>query len=309
MQILLELNHGNWAMAAQLPALWAKPQNFSQLLLCRSFAWWSGGPKKKGEKKKPKFIRVGESLYRVQNYRLAYRRIFGKDIPMQEQYDFAHRQQHAVEATKARNKSKAASSPPFSRMPDAIIYPYERKKWKNNANPSERATSTLVFGNWRGCRSIIERDSASFYSVSSVHPQTKLFTCFEQDLQTCGYNRREINGVFLDLRPLNGSILICFKSWIAMSTSLVKSRWPDSHDTGKFRNFGLVILHTGRKRAQPTGIDGDSTEILAPFWLWVSEVEQHPGRGSGTSLTPEVCTAAGGFSGLLLFWWPWWLEL
>eukprot|EP00434_Breviolum_minutum_P038742 symbB.v1.2.034381.t1/scaffold4427.1/size39785/4 len=85
-------------------------------------------PKKKGEKKKPKFIRVGESLYRVQNYRLAYRRIFGKDIPMQEQYDFAHRQQHAVEATKARNKSKAASSPPFSRMPDAIIYPYERKK-------------------------------------------------------------------------------------------------------------------------------------------------------------------------------------
>ena len=28
---------------------------------------------------------------------------------------------------------QAASSPPFSRMPDAIIYPYERKKWQKGS--------------------------------------------------------------------------------------------------------------------------------------------------------------------------------
>ncbi|CAJ1449126.1 unnamed protein product [Effrenium voratum] len=72
----------------------------------RGFGWWSGGPRK-SNKKRPKFIRVGESLYRVQNYRLAFRRFFGRDIPMQEQYDFAHRQQHAVNLTKERHKSKA----------------------------------------------------------------------------------------------------------------------------------------------------------------------------------------------------------
>ncbi|CAK9059076.1 unnamed protein product [Durusdinium trenchii] len=113
-------------MAARLH--FAAERLLPQLLHSRSFGWWSGGPKRRGEKKRPKFIRVGESLYRVQNYRLAYRRIFGKDIPLQEQYDFAYRQQQAVETNKARHKTKASSSPPFSRRVDAIIYPYERKK-------------------------------------------------------------------------------------------------------------------------------------------------------------------------------------
>lgn len=55
----------------------------------------------------------------VANYRLAYRRFYGRDISMQEQfpgpvdrppdcrYDFARRQQHAVDKTKARFTSKA----------------------------------------------------------------------------------------------------------------------------------------------------------------------------------------------------------
>mmetsp|Transcript_56820 Transcript_56820/g.132879 ORF Transcript_56820/g.132879 Transcript_56820/m.132879 type:complete len:130 (+) Transcript_56820:30-419(+) len=97
----------------------------------RNFAaWWKGGPRKPGEKR-PKFLRVGESLYKVKDYRLAYRRFFGRDIQLQEQYDFAQRQHHAVQVSKERYKSKAASNPQHASRkptPDVVIYPYE--KWK-----------------------------------------------------------------------------------------------------------------------------------------------------------------------------------
>eukprot|EP00930_Biecheleria_cincta_P081171 TRINITY_DN69926_c0_g1_i1.p1 TRINITY_DN69926_c0_g1~~TRINITY_DN69926_c0_g1_i1.p1 ORF type:complete len:209 (-),score=29.51 TRINITY_DN69926_c0_g1_i1:17-613(-) len=97
----------------------------------RSFAaWWTGGPKKKGAKKRPKFIRVGESLYRVQNYRLAYRRVYGRDVPMSEQQDFSERQRYAVEASKEKHKKKSSSNPPHARQrapSGVLVYPFERR--------------------------------------------------------------------------------------------------------------------------------------------------------------------------------------
>eukprot|EP00933_Yihiella_yeosuensis_P003644 TRINITY_DN10677_c0_g1_i1.p1 TRINITY_DN10677_c0_g1~~TRINITY_DN10677_c0_g1_i1.p1 ORF type:complete len:154 (-),score=17.16 TRINITY_DN10677_c0_g1_i1:74-481(-) len=95
----------------------------------RGNGWWAGGPRKKNEKKRPKFIRVGESLYRVSNYRLAYRRFYGCDVPEREQYDFANRQRYAVEASKEKHQRKGSSSPVHSKNRPAgvTIYPYEKR--------------------------------------------------------------------------------------------------------------------------------------------------------------------------------------
>mmetsp|Transcript_80303 Transcript_80303/g.186485 ORF Transcript_80303/g.186485 Transcript_80303/m.186485 type:complete len:127 (+) Transcript_80303:58-438(+) len=97
------------------------------LLGLRASGWWAGGPRKKG--RKPKFIQKGESLYRVESYRLAYRRFFGRDTPIQDQEHTALRKRYAAEAAKARNKGKAYSSPAHAKQTFLVTYPYEKKHY------------------------------------------------------------------------------------------------------------------------------------------------------------------------------------
>merc|ERR1719265_2605727 len=95
-----------------LPVLQSSSQGAAAALLMpsRNSAWWAGGPWPKGKKRK-KFLRVGESLYKVKNYRLAYRRFFGCDVPEQERLKLEADQRRTSEMQAGRGR-KAASNPP-----------------------------------------------------------------------------------------------------------------------------------------------------------------------------------------------------
>eukprot|EP00928_Gymnodinium_smaydae_P089164 TRINITY_DN73164_c0_g1_i1.p1 TRINITY_DN73164_c0_g1~~TRINITY_DN73164_c0_g1_i1.p1 ORF type:complete len:298 (+),score=52.02 TRINITY_DN73164_c0_g1_i1:90-896(+) len=86
-------------------ALWAQR---------RAKGWWSGGSKKqKNGKPKPKFIKVGESMYRVtKHYRVLYRRFYGRDIPETEQQASLRRRDAYL---RQLPRTKVSSHPPGTR--------------------------------------------------------------------------------------------------------------------------------------------------------------------------------------------------
>ncbi|CAK0827925.1 unnamed protein product [Prorocentrum cordatum] len=107
----------------------------------RGKAWWAGGPRKKGTKKRPKFISIGESLYRVPNYRLAFRRFFGKDVSEREMTDYARRQRYAVEKSKDANGKKKASTPSYAVISE-LSSPYSAAR--SFARPTDQLPYPMV---------------------------------------------------------------------------------------------------------------------------------------------------------------------